>query len=291
MTQVKEMPRELAEQIADWVGVYGSHNNKCTEEEPCRMCFTEEVVGRIRAAVQNEKFDTAIDEDQKNLDKVRLVVEEAVLRPPTFHVWDENGKPHAITEGTDVWKQIRNEVRKLGNWESYDKWQYGEDWELRAKKAEETSGQLQAAVIKTLRAMRSRRAEVTGEPIGGTPLHERLRFELQMLEDGLWNVPDDDEIELDVTVADLEAGRYGRLAVLLDQIRDVWEHEPDNRRSKHCGAIHISNQSGYGEIKLALKFPVLIPDIAQELEAAFDENAEPTLNYFECIEEKEARET
>lgn len=52
-----ETPDELAEQIADWCGVYGSgpdgdHPKDCK----CRNCFTFEVEQRIRQSVNNEKI-------------------------------------------------------------------------------------------------------------------------------------------------------------------------------------------------------------------------------------------
>lgn len=48
-----ETPEELAEKIADWLGVYGAHGDEsnpegitCTDEKPCRACF---VAYRFRA--------------------------------------------------------------------------------------------------------------------------------------------------------------------------------------------------------------------------------------------------
>lgn len=56
---VIETPDELAEQIADWCGVYGVFTgNEGTENHPndckCRMCFVGMVENRIRQSVTNE---------------------------------------------------------------------------------------------------------------------------------------------------------------------------------------------------------------------------------------------
>ncbi len=47
-----ETPEELADKIADWCGVYGSHTDG--EKNPCRICFVDEVTERIRKSVENE---------------------------------------------------------------------------------------------------------------------------------------------------------------------------------------------------------------------------------------------
>ena len=52
-----EAPDELAEWLADKVGVYGGHDEKCDgpgAAKVCRICWTEDVIVRIRASVKNE---------------------------------------------------------------------------------------------------------------------------------------------------------------------------------------------------------------------------------------------
>lgn len=56
---------ELADQIADWMGIYGGcrniteHDDKCTynKEKPfcCRVGFVGAIAERMREAVENEK--------------------------------------------------------------------------------------------------------------------------------------------------------------------------------------------------------------------------------------------
>jgi len=57
-----ETPEELAEQIADWCGIYGTpteeeqiENHGHLPECKCRMCFTVEIQERIRESVKNEE--------------------------------------------------------------------------------------------------------------------------------------------------------------------------------------------------------------------------------------------
>lgn len=59
-----ETPDELAEQIADWCGVYGAaeHKNDYPDTCKCRMCFIGEVVRRIRESVRNEQLLTRAEE-------------------------------------------------------------------------------------------------------------------------------------------------------------------------------------------------------------------------------------
>lgn len=51
-----ETPDELAEDIADMCGVYGSspEDNTHPEDCKCRICFTIGIAERIRQSVQNE---------------------------------------------------------------------------------------------------------------------------------------------------------------------------------------------------------------------------------------------
>lgn len=50
---------DLVENIADWVGVWGGHDDSCGTrgariQDRCRVCFTDELEHRIRSAVDNE---------------------------------------------------------------------------------------------------------------------------------------------------------------------------------------------------------------------------------------------
>ena len=51
-----ETPDELAETLANLVGVYGAHDGSCgTAGRPiCRVCWTQIISDRIRASVKNE---------------------------------------------------------------------------------------------------------------------------------------------------------------------------------------------------------------------------------------------
>jgi len=48
-----ETPDELADSLADKLGVYGVHDDLCSVD-PCRVCFVSEMTQRIRDAVANE---------------------------------------------------------------------------------------------------------------------------------------------------------------------------------------------------------------------------------------------
>jgi hypothetical protein len=48
-----ETPDELAEHIADLLGIYGIHQE--SEANNCRQCFVGDLVARIKASVSNEK--------------------------------------------------------------------------------------------------------------------------------------------------------------------------------------------------------------------------------------------
>ncbi len=52
-----ETPNELADELADLVGVYGAHPDgaECVDlRKMCRMCFVDVVSNRIRASVKGE---------------------------------------------------------------------------------------------------------------------------------------------------------------------------------------------------------------------------------------------
>ena len=49
-----ETSMDLAEDLADLIGVYGAHSNYCKPEKPCRVCFVPELAERIRAAAAND---------------------------------------------------------------------------------------------------------------------------------------------------------------------------------------------------------------------------------------------
>lgn len=58
-----ETPDELADHIADQVGIYGAHEDEsCTEQRPCRPCYVLDLTERIRAAVQNENLLVAMEQ-------------------------------------------------------------------------------------------------------------------------------------------------------------------------------------------------------------------------------------
>jgi hypothetical protein len=52
-----ETPDELADALADLLGVYGAHEDEtCTDKRPCRPCFTAGMADRIRRSVANEQL-------------------------------------------------------------------------------------------------------------------------------------------------------------------------------------------------------------------------------------------
>lgn len=55
-----ENPDELADSIADLVGVYGAHgeNDECPDDprKTCRICFVSKIASRIRGSVENERL-------------------------------------------------------------------------------------------------------------------------------------------------------------------------------------------------------------------------------------------
>jgi hypothetical protein len=68
-----EIPEDLANKIADWIGVYGCCKQETEEgtkpelckydpEKPfcCRVAFCNDMVDRIRNSVENEKICNAI---------------------------------------------------------------------------------------------------------------------------------------------------------------------------------------------------------------------------------------
>ena len=60
-----ETVEELAEQVADWCGVYGGGPENGADHPAdckCRICFTGMVERRIRASVENDKRLEARDE-------------------------------------------------------------------------------------------------------------------------------------------------------------------------------------------------------------------------------------
>lgn len=48
-----ETPEELADEIADLVGIYGGHEDG--ESKTCRVCFVSGFADRIRQSVKNEE--------------------------------------------------------------------------------------------------------------------------------------------------------------------------------------------------------------------------------------------
>jgi len=50
-----ETPDELADHLADLLGIYGAHGDQCTEQKPCRVCWVPGMTERIRSSVLNEQ--------------------------------------------------------------------------------------------------------------------------------------------------------------------------------------------------------------------------------------------
>ncbi len=52
-----ETVEDIIEQLADWIGVYGAHNDEdpcACADEPCRVCWTSELRDRLDAAFRLE---------------------------------------------------------------------------------------------------------------------------------------------------------------------------------------------------------------------------------------------
>lgn len=47
---------DIIEQLADKLGVYGVHHDECTNEKPCRVCWTSDIGERIRTAMNIERI-------------------------------------------------------------------------------------------------------------------------------------------------------------------------------------------------------------------------------------------
>ena len=47
---------DVIEQLADWIGVYGAHDEQCTPKKMCRCCWT---------ALMRERIERAIEVDRK----------------------------------------------------------------------------------------------------------------------------------------------------------------------------------------------------------------------------------
>jgi hypothetical protein len=57
-----ETPVELADYLADKIGIYGGHDDECTPQKPCRCCWVSEMAERIRRTVKNEaSLETMFD--------------------------------------------------------------------------------------------------------------------------------------------------------------------------------------------------------------------------------------
>jgi len=54
---------ELVEWLANQVGAYGCHDERCSPSRECRACWTSGLADRIRNAVENEKRLAALGED------------------------------------------------------------------------------------------------------------------------------------------------------------------------------------------------------------------------------------
>lgn len=49
-----EQLEDIVENLADQMGVYGSHSTDCDEKHPCRACWTAALSQRIREALAVE---------------------------------------------------------------------------------------------------------------------------------------------------------------------------------------------------------------------------------------------
>lgn len=95
-----ETPEELAEHLADRLGVYGAHGDErnpegvtCTDEKPCRPCFVMAMAERIRRAVKNERImkiaeavlaqdpPSISDEEKRYLEELRRKIPDGQASP------------------------------------------------------------------------------------------------------------------------------------------------------------------------------------------------------------------
>lgn len=61
-----ETPDELAEFLANALGVYGAHDQRCAlKVYKCRCCFVTAMTARIRESVANEKLIQRLREGER----------------------------------------------------------------------------------------------------------------------------------------------------------------------------------------------------------------------------------
>lgn len=51
-----ETVEDIVEQLADWLGIYGAHDERCTEKRMCRCCWTPYMHDRLVKALENERL-------------------------------------------------------------------------------------------------------------------------------------------------------------------------------------------------------------------------------------------
>lgn len=62
----------------------------------------------------------------------------------------------------------------------------------------------------------------------------------------------------DVSVADLANWTHGPMFKLLSEMRRQWVDENNyQEKGARCGAVHICNIGGLGEIRISLRFPIV----------------------------------
>ena len=141
-----------------------------------------------------------------------------------------------------------------------------------------------SAAIALLQELQLKRSQVDGEPPTSAPVEDKLRHELHLLRKGVFDTPDNGTAwEREITPEDLEAGKHGRLAPLLQHIRHVWESEPRDRKRPYCGEIQVANRRRFGEIRVKLLTPLLIEALCQVMDEA--EATVSDLDYFDCVKE------
>lgn len=56
-----ETIEDIVEQLADWLGIYGAHDKRCTEKRRCRCCWTVYMHDRLAKALENERLLNRIE--------------------------------------------------------------------------------------------------------------------------------------------------------------------------------------------------------------------------------------
>lgn len=51
-----ELVQDIIEELANEFGIYGSHDEHCHEDDPCRVCWTAALQVRLKHAVDAERL-------------------------------------------------------------------------------------------------------------------------------------------------------------------------------------------------------------------------------------------